>query len=259
MDLVFGSEIANAAASDELQMERIRQGVFGQTISLEQPANQNRTQPNYVEQLYNKPTQPSPQPTADNTELMRLRNIEAMVNSGELIPKVTQTETIQSNPQPKATVEATNDQSNGDDWLSQFENMFDDKKNDVQAGASNGVDVASQGRTETQPQAPTQSEIALINAGAKKGISGDAMIDFARNLTEDDYLELYEYKQALNKQLQANQPQTNQSQGYIPRNFTRVKPNQGPSVANLRGSTTNVVAPSNDAPQYRFFGSSNRK
>ncbi len=228
MDLVNGNRQPMEFPSDELQMERIRAGALGRTVDMypQQPVEQ----PQQVEQIT---------PSVTSEELARLRSIDSMVQSGELRSSNTPNDTAMHQPQPE-TQEPAQDQSKQTDWMAQFDDAFTTNDTQTQvptAPQDNSIDT----RGGTVQNELSDPEVALVNEGAKLGITRDAMIDFARGLTTDDYMELYKYKQdkAANTQQPVQTP--SQTPGYQPKNFIRTKPNQGPSVANLNGAPKGQV------------------
>jgi len=232
-------DIANSTGfpSAELQMSRITQGALGRTVD-----------------DFNAPQQVAQEPMPEGNlqsnitaaELERLRGIETMVSNGELISKYGSN---QNDPLPQQKQEdpsVSQDQGGTDDWMAQFDTGND--RNEY-ARAQPWEDTPQKTQVDTNPQndmQPSETEIVLMREGAKNGISGDAMIDFARQLEAKDYLMLYQFKKDqaakvnANSNYQANTPIDNQvtpgSQTYQPRYFDRNKPTPGPSIAELTGS-----------------------
>jgi len=231
--------------SDELQMARIKAGALGNTIN-EQSQEVPQAQPQVNTQV----------PSVTTEELNRLQAVDNMVKSGELTSSYGQNDTQVQQP-TQETQATTQDQSGSTDWMAQFDDAFgqnDTQNTQPQASTQQANDV-DQGVAQPQQERYSESEVALINEGAKIGVSGDSMIDFARSLTTSDYMELYKYKQSQQQSAPTQQPpadDSGQTPGYQPRNFTRTKPTQGPSVANLNGSPT-APATGNGVP--RLYGS----
>ena len=234
---MIGRNQGSGFPSPEVQMARIEAGALGQTISFD-------TQP---------PTPvKAPQPQGnltsniDAAEIERLRGIDTMLKNGELVSRYGNNQNETSTPQSQEAQGPVQDQNSTPDWMAQFDtstpqNEFVDGNQGAAPQANDYLTPEEPSTPQTAP--PTQEEIALINEGAKRGISGDAMIDFARKLSAEDYLTLYEFKQSQLKPAtsQANAPVGNQTaptqQSYQPRYFER-KPTPGPAVANLTGAPT---------------------
>jgi len=239
--------------SDETQMARIRAGALGHTL--------NERVPEQPVQQFNQPVI-NEAPSVTTEELSRLKAIDNMLKTGELQAVTHQNDTQVQSPQIESQP-APQDQGGQTDWMSQFDDAFnqDDQVSTQPATTTaqpNGIDTASVNREvgQAQNESATESEVALINEGAKLGVARNSMIEFARGLTTEDYMELYKYKQSKTASTNTPVQPPSQTQGYQPRNFTRTKPSQGPSVANLNGAPTQPTA-GNGIPRLYGTGAMN--